>query len=144
MDETKKKSGFSWLLLVIIVIALLGVLWILGKNLGYLGTSTGSSEYQAVFLSNNQVYFGKIASSGGKYAKLTDIFYLQVAQALQPSQPNSQVNLVKLGDELHGPADVMEINRDHILFIEDLKPESQVVKAIEQYKTSRTTTQPVN
>ena len=143
MDETKKKSGMGWLLMIILIIVLLGVLWFLGKNLGYIGGSTGGSEYQAVFLSNNQVYFGKVNNSTGEYATLTDIFYLQVSQPLQPSQPNSQVNLVKLGDELHGPADIMEINRDHILFIEDLKPESQVVKAIEQYKSSRTT-QPVN
>ena len=45
------------------------------------------------------------------------------------------VSLVKLGDELHGPADKMEINRDQILFIEDLKPNSQVVMAIKNYKT---------
>ena len=138
MDETKKKSGASWIFIIIIIIVLLAILWMVGKNMGFIGEKTGG-DYQAVFLTNNQVYFGKLSSSGGNYAKLTDIFYLQVAQALQPSQPNSQVNLVKLGDELHGPADVMEINRDHILFIEDLKPESQVVKAIEQYKTNQPT-----
>ena len=143
MDENKK-SGFSWLWMIILIIVLLVVLWFLGKNLGFLGaTSTGSSAYQAIFLSNDQVYFGKITKSSGDYATLTDIYYLQVAQALQPSEPSSKVNLVKLGDEMHGPADIMEINRDHILFIEDLKPESQVVKAIEQYKASKIA-QPAN
>jgi len=27
----------------------------------------------------------------------------------------------------------MEINREHILFVEDLKPDSQVVRAIKDY-----------
>lgn len=134
--QNKKKSGMGWLSIVILIIVLLGVLWFLGKNLGYIGSGKGGSGYQAVFLSNNQVYFGKVANSTGRYATLTDIFYLQVAQNLQPSQPSDQVNLVKLGEELHGPIDEMQINRDHILFIEDLKNSSQVVKAIEQYKST--------
>ncbi len=140
MEEIQnKKSSFNWVWIVVIIIVLVAALGFVGKNTGFLGSGLTDGNYQAVFLSNNQVYFGKVTNANSAYATLTDIFYLQVAQALQPSQPNSQVNLVKLGDELHGPADVMKINRDHILFIEDLKPGSQVVKAILQYKASRQT-----
>ena len=95
---------------------------------------SSSDAYQAVFLSNNQVYFGKLSNQNSQYPVLRDIYYLQVTQPLQPSSPQPNVNLVKLGSELHGPVDEMVINRDHILFIEDLKPESQVVAAIESTK----------
>lgn len=100
----------------------------------------GGGEYQAVFLDNNQVYFGRLASTGLQYARLTEIYYLQVNQALQPRGQGAQpaVNLVKLGGELHGPMDEMLINRDHILFYEDLKEDSQVVRAIGEYKKSQT------
>jgi hypothetical protein len=95
-----------------------------------------------VFLSNNQVYFGKLANRSGQYATLTDIYYLQITQPLQPeprgAQPVPNINLVKLGGELHGPTDKMDINRDHILFVEDLKADSQVVNAIGAYKQSQT------
>ncbi|MEK9186528.1 MAG: hypothetical protein AAB885_03005 [Patescibacteria group bacterium] len=123
------------LLLVLIVVAV-AVLWKMGL------LPVGSRDaYQAVFLSNNQVYFGKLANRSGQYATLTDIYYLQITQPLQPeprgAQPVPNINLVKLGGELHGPTDKMDINRDHILFVEDLKGDSQVVGAIAAYKQSQ-------
>ena len=97
-------------------------------------TVNKSDKYQAVFLSNNQVYFGKLSDAKSEYPILRDIYYLRVTQALQPSNPAQQVNLVKLGGELHGPEDEMRINKDQILFIEDLKNDSQVVAAIKEFK----------
>ncbi|MFH1170800.1 MAG: hypothetical protein V1704_04545 [Candidatus Vogelbacteria bacterium] len=131
----KRSTAPFWIVVILIVVAV-----ILGWKLfgdqkgGSLFTANVSADYQAVFLTNNQVYFGKLTERNDKYAVLTDIFYLQVSQPLQPSQPNPNVNLIKLGSELHGPADRMEINRDQILFIETLKADSQVVKGIEKYK----------
>ena len=99
-----------------------------------------SSRYQAVFLSNNQVYFGKLSNLNSNFPTLSDIYYLQVTQTLQP-RPNTatqpQINLVKLGGELHGPEDLMKINKDHILFVEDLKADSQVTNAIKDYKKNQ-------
>lgn len=97
----------------------------------------GRNVYQAVFLDNGQVYFGKLRRFGD-YPVLKDVYYLQITQQLQGSANDaSNVNLVKLGNELHGPTDQMRINRQSILFIEDLKPDSQVVQAIERMKTGR-------
>lgn len=128
----KSARGLVWIILIVLV-ALAGWWWLGGGKKS--GTFTRSSgDYQAVFLTNNQVYFGKLTESRGNYAILTDIFYLQVSQPLQPSQPNPNVSLIKLGSELHGPIDRMEINRDQILFVESLKADSQVVQGIEKYK----------
>ena len=104
-------------------------------------TSPVRTGYQAVFLNNNQVYFGKLANENSQFPVLTDIYYLQVNQAIQPAQTvkgvtpaaNPEINLVKLGGELHGPTDMMSINRDQILLIEDLRTDSNVVKAINDY-----------
>lgn len=99
-----------------------------------------TANYQAVFLTNGQVYFGRASHLNGDYVKLTDIYYLQVQNALQPAQSgannNQQIMLMKLGNELHGPMDKMLINRSQISFIEDLKPDSRVVAAIGQYKVN--------
>jgi len=133
VNEPKPRS--FWLIIIILaVIAAVGYLWFSGKGGSLTQTISGSDAYQAVFLDNNQVYFGKLKGNDRAYATLTDIFYLQVAQPLQPSEPATNVNLIKLGSELHGPADEMQINRDHILFIETLRDDSQVVKAIKQYE----------
>lgn len=135
---------------IIIILAALGLIgWFLSTN-GLLpgrNKAAGESGWQAVFLTNGQVYFGKLSGKGGKYATLYDIYYLQLAQAPQPDtkkneQQQPQVSLVKLGNELHGPVDEMKINRDHVLFIEDMKNESKVVQAINNYKQSGGQTSP--
>lgn len=96
--------------------------------------------YQAVFFENGQVYFGKLSTSGS-WLKLSDIYYLQAnTTSLQQSQAvkndSSNIQLVKLGSELHGPADYMYITRDKVLFWENLKDDSRVVDAINKYKAN--------
>jgi len=92
------------------------------------------SQYQAVFLTNGQVYFCKLSQVDSPYVKCDDIYYLQVQQSVQPtdskSQQNPQVSLAKLGSELHGPEDNMLINRSQVLFFENLKDDGKVVQAI--------------
>jgi len=108
-------------------------------------SQVNSSEYQSVFLTNGQVYFGKITVVTPTYIKLTDIYYLQVQQSVQPSttstqktstdSSNSNAQLVKLGNELHGPEDAMQIYRPQILFWENLKPSGKVSQAIAKYQS---------
>lgn len=103
----------------------------------------GGSSYQAVFLSNGQVYFGKVSSPNSNYVVLSDVYYLQVQRTLQPVQGSEPqqvetLSLAKLGvNELHRPKDEMRVNRQHVIFIEDLQDESQVVQAIEKYKSEQ-------
>lgn len=85
-------------------------------------------RYQAVFLDNGQVYFGKLEQRAAPtFMKLTDIFYLQSAEN------EDVVQLIKLGSELHGPEDVMYIQKAHILFWENLRPDSEIIGKIRKY-----------
>lgn len=136
-----------WLAALVIVLAVLWTVW--GSDMG--SKASVGKGYQAVFLNNGQVYFGKMADTG-RWTKLTDIYYLQVTQQLQPADngskstsssassnttdPSAQPNiqLVKLGSELHGPEDQMFIEKDKILFWENMKDDSKVVQAIQKYK----------
>ncbi|KKW46332.1 MAG: hypothetical protein A3A43_00960 [Candidatus Liptonbacteria bacterium RIFCSPLOWO2_01_FULL_56_20] len=95
-------------------------------------------KWQAVFLTNNQVYFGHLQNYNQDYALLKDIYYLRVTELVNeplqqgaPSQP--AINLVKLGGELHGPQDVMYIPKDKVMFWENMKDDSQVVQAITNF-----------
>ena len=109
---------------------------------GLLNKPKQQSNWQATFLTNGQVYFGQVQDERSDPVIIRDIYYLQVRQPLQqaiegqaiPQQP--ELSLVKLGNELHGPFDEMRINRDHILFIEDLKDSGKVVEAIKSHKAS--------
>jgi hypothetical protein len=90
------------------------------------------SGHYAVFLTNGQAYFGNISAEDENQLVLKDIFYIQ--KNPEAGQSSGDVTLLKLGNELHGPEDMMEINKDHILFIELLKPDGKVAKAIQDYK----------
>jgi hypothetical protein len=99
------------------------------------------SKLQAVFLNGGQVYFGDITDLNGKFLSMSNIYYLRVNQQVQPNQSTTSTNandisLVKLGCELHGPTDSMVINREQIIFWENLKDDGQVAKAVAEYKKS--------
>jgi hypothetical protein len=103
------------------------------------GMTYNKDSYYAIFLSNGQVYFGKVTKTDLKYTTIEDIYYLQVSNPLQQVPPTgeqqqSQLSLVKLGQELHSPNDFMQVNNDHIIFVEELKNEGKVVEAIINYK----------
>jgi hypothetical protein len=98
-----------------------------------------NEKVQAVFLTNGQVYFGKITAIKQGYVDLRDIYYLN-----SQSQPDSDGNtsgqptsfsLVKLGCELHGPQDQMVINREQVSFWENLKSDGKVADAIKEWQS---------
>ena len=86
-----------------------------------------------------QVYFGHLKSANRDYLVLSDIYYLRVSQQLQPSsqQPQTSINLVKLGDEIHGPEDTMYIPKGQVIFWESMKADSAVVKVISEEKAQK-------
>ncbi len=140
--------------ILVLIIALVGIGWFLSSrgllpgssnnNPGSSTASTKGTDWQAVFLNNGQVYFGKLQNEGSQFMTLTMIYYLQVAAlpSPEPATKNTpspaapQISLVKLGSELHGPVDRMRLNRDQVVFIEQMKSDSKVVKAIESYEKS--------
>ncbi len=103
-----------------------------------------TDKYQALFLDSQdgQVYFGKLAIYNDDLYELKDIYYVRVETPVQPegaeqaATPQQNISLAKLGNELHGPQDVMYVARDKVLYWENLKDDGQVVKAITEYKVN--------
>lgn len=96
------------------------------------------SKFQAVFLADGTVYFGKVTYVTESEITIKNIYYLRTDGQTQPTYSStsemSDIALVKLGCELHGPSDEMIINRDKVNFWENLKDDAQVVKAIAEYE----------
>lgn len=87
-----------------------------------------TATYQAVFLTNDQIYFGRLKNVSSDYLVLSDVYYAKV-------NDSGAGQLVKLGvGEPHGPKGEMIINQDQVLFWENLTFDSPVVKAIQQGK----------
>lgn len=148
-NGSKGAKAFIALLVVIILVLVAGYCVDRYTNIDLFGQNRSSAvatnvtysadNYYAVFLSNGQVYFGKITASGDKYTTIEDIYYIQVSQPLQQvtppgTEPQQQLSLVKLGQEIHGPKDFMQVNNEHIIFTEELKADGKVVEAITAYK----------
>lgn len=146
-SEKKKLAtpkGFR-LPLIIIAVVLLGVIgWFVWSNANKSASSAiDTGKYQAVFFTNGQVYFGKLSPLNGGYMRLTDIYYLQTqskdgseANPQETSTDQSNVQLIKLGEEIHGPEDEMILSTDQLLFYENLKDGGKVAQSIESYKKS--------
>lgn len=84
-----------------------------------------SDTYQAVFLTNDQIYFGRLKNISSDYLILSDVYYVKINK-------DGAGQLVKLGiGEPHGPKNEMIINQDQILFWENMRFDSQVVKTIQ-------------
>ncbi|TAK89167.1 hypothetical protein EPO04_03650 [Patescibacteria group bacterium] len=137
-----RRSFLENTLIVVLIVAAISLITYLGVRLaGSLSNNVqvNSKQYQAVFLANGQVYFGKLKQVNNNYLRLSDIYYLQVQQSVQPDAAKNdqskqpQVSLAKLGNELHGPEDAMYISRDQVLFWENLKEDGKVTKAIRDY-----------
>ncbi|PJE50479.1 MAG: hypothetical protein COV29_03665 [Candidatus Yanofskybacteria bacterium CG10_big_fil_rev_8_21_14_0_10_36_16] len=97
--------------------------------------SPDSDKWQAIFLDNNQVYFGKLEITNNYYV-LKEIYYLQADSNLSNTgdvnTQQSNTRLVKFGNELHGPEDEMFIEKSKVLFWENMRDDSNVVEAINQ------------
>lgn len=127
--------------LLIFALLLFGLMFAIYKTAAlFFGTTPRTeSTYSAVFLDNNQVYFGKIINRWGQYVTISDVYYFgPPTRSAHSEQVDSEqiddVVLVKLGSEVHGPTDEMKILRDHILYIEKLSDNSRVVEAIREHK----------
>jgi hypothetical protein len=86
-----------------------------------------SHKWVAVYVNNNQTFYGRIASFNSKVLKLTDVYYLSSVAVAE--QQNAA--LVKRGqNEISSPENALFINRSQILYFENMKPDAQIMKII--------------
>lgn len=144
--ESQKGGFFGKVFGLLVIVAVLAVGMVAYRSFGERLLAVGKTDYQAVFLTNGQVYFGKVKNLNSQYALLEDVYYVilqrpaaqpvapeggEVAPETAPSQAPSYT-LRKLGGEIHAPEDRMLINRDHILMVEDLQSDGKLIQAIGQ------------
>jgi hypothetical protein len=88
------------------------------------------AAYQAVFLTNGSTYFGKLLPQGDDWFLLSDVFYLS-------SSDQTGAQLIKRGNEAQGPKEPMIIARTQVLFIENLRDDSDIVAVIKKFKSGQ-------
>ncbi len=96
------------------------------------------SRYQAVYLNNENVYFGKVEYLLNGNLLLHDVFRVQAGESNaektdNQTEPTGRLRLIKPGKEMHAPDDKMLISRNEVLFIENISADGEVTKAIVEY-----------
>ena len=138
----KKLKKIIFGILIVLVLSAITFGCLMFTRMQTAAINIDESEYQAIFLTNGQVYFGKLHDFSNENYKLNDIFYLQTKTATtdssNPQKTTSSdaadVQLIKLGSEIHGPEDQMIINKEQVLFFENIKNDGKVAKSIQEYK----------
>src|SRR3990167_9985595 len=139
-SNSPKKSGWKYVGMIVLGLLILALGFIFVDKIflnsgeaNVLGALVASDDYQAVFLLNGQVYFGKMISSNDKQIILQEVYYLQTS-GMASSTEKKKYDLVKLGSEAYGPTSEVVITRSNVLFYETLRADSQVVQSIKNYK----------
>lgn len=114
----------------IIGVAILANAWIVSHPAAVKFDQT----YQAVLLTNNNVYFGRLEGYGTENPVLTEVYYVQ--SAIDPQSKQQSNILTKRGKEWHQP-DRMYINPRQIVIVEPVGPNSRVAELIKELKLQR-------
>lgn len=146
VKRRKPRRVLKTILVCLLLIGILAGAWFGYQKIAYVGIDT--SRYQAVYLDNDDVYFGKVQKLLNGDILLNDVFRVQAAPvetAKTPTsstdtastgstQQSSEIRLIKPGKELHAPDDTMLINTGKVRFIENIGNKSSVAKAINDYR----------
>lgn len=146
MNDSPRSARFTTHAIIAVVIILVLAAAFSGlKRLRY-KDFVDETTYQAVFFEPSNPYFGHLKGVNTRHPYLTDIYYVKVEPVTEGNATLPRFTLVKFGEtELHGPQDSMYFSWDRVLFWENLRTDSEVVKAIAKEKAQKAAqaTQPV-
>jgi hypothetical protein len=102
-------------------------------------------SYYAVFLNNKEAFVGHITDMSGSGINMSSLYYLTFDPPKDANGnviPNANPNdykpaLKKLGAEVWGPKDAVQINRQNMEYYTELRADSPIVKAIIAFNTPK-------
>jgi hypothetical protein len=112
---------------IIIALSILLASWLNGRS----HVVQFDKPYQAVLLTNNQVYYGRLDGYGTDHPVLREVYYIQ--SVVNPQTHEQSNILMKRGKEWHGP-DRMYLNPSQILLVEPVGTDSKVADLIKDLR----------
>lgn len=133
VSKGKTTDGKKRLVLLIVGIIVLVAIIVFFVMTVFVSPTKGGAWY-GVFLTNGRTYFGHIVKQNSQIIVLQDVYYLQVQQVPTEegveSQP--QITVISVESDLHTPVNEMQINRQHVLYVQKLAQDSNIISTIEQ------------
>lgn len=94
--------------------------------------------WYAVKLVDGEIFYGQIADTKADPIAIANVYYnYDQSKEKDPAKAipeTGNIRLVKRGQETHGPSGSMDVVRSQVLFMEPLKADSKVLKAILDYE----------
>ena len=108
-------------------------------------TTFNKDGYYAVFLNNKEAFVGHITDLNATTINMSSLYYLTFDPPKDAGGnpiPNANPNdykpaLKKLGQEVWGPKDAVQINRQNMEYYTELRADSPIVKAIIAFNTPK-------
>lgn len=123
------------IVLWVVLVLLVGAAFYAGTTMaGRFAAGSEPKNMVAVTLDNNLIYFGHLKDKNSAYVRLENAYFIRSNTGATDKTAGTAPPFVltKVGEsEVYGPKDTLEINRDHILLIQELKDDSEVIKTIE-------------
>jgi hypothetical protein len=108
--------------------------------------ATTPTTWSAVFLTDNEVFFGHIKSTTPDNIDLVNVYYVQSSQGTGTGATAQSTQLAVLGlvgTQIQCPTDELIVNRTAVLDVQKLQPQSFVVSRLETLsKTAQNCFQP--
>lgn len=90
-----------------------------------------SDRIQAVFLTNDEVYFGRVRERSGNWVEVRDAFSLRVTTPAKGAQPSAtpSTQIVPVSQALGGDGNLL-VNGSEIRLIQNLETSSPIAKRV--------------
>jgi hypothetical protein len=156
VDKTKKNlqninkptqggdgSSFFRQIAVFLVLAIIGAvvyfMFFNNRSNVVVNEQEEGSGWYSVKLVDEKIYYGQIDDTSAEPVKIRNVYYdydqlrqTEVDDGVK--KETGSLRLVKRGKETHGPSGDMEVFQAKVLFMEPLRMESKVLKAILEYE----------
>lgn len=90
------------------------------------------TRFQAVILTNDKVYFGKLSEAGDTFFRLDEAYFLREVRESEDAEPRR--SLLPINNELHAPENSMLIRQDEVVLVENLDEDSPLLDEIRRQK----------
>ena len=145
ITKKESKKGLTWTIALVVFALLVGTfggfVWANSRR-GTIDAGIDPNKYQAVYLMNGQLYFGKLVALETNHLKLTNVYYLQSGTSQDATATGntnsadaaSKFQLIKLTRAIYGPSDEMIISKDQVLYYQNLNADSKASQLIQSDK----------
>ncbi|MBU0647086.1 hypothetical protein KJ809_01550 [Patescibacteria group bacterium] len=138
-SEAKLNSRLIQLVVFILAFLIIGftIYSVVFKNSDIFKKTSKSQSWYAVKLTNNETFYGQIKDIKADPIVMDNVYYNYDQDKKDDKKEiaeTTNLRLVKRGKETHGPVGTMDLVRSQVLFMEPLKNDSNVLKAILEYE----------